>query len=72
MGVVAGAGIMMALPLVSPINGYLYPLIGVSACYVIGWVASQVLPRPPGDLAGLVVRPCGARARHEVNRHASA
>ena len=53
MGVVAGAGVMFALPFVSRINGYLYTAIGISVCFVVGWLASQVLPADRRDLTGL-------------------
>jgi solute:Na+ symporter, SSS family len=60
-GVLGGAAVMFALPFVSPINGYLYPAIGILACFVIGFLASLVLPARPRDLTGLTVIPQGHR-----------
>jgi hypothetical protein len=53
VGVVAGAGVMFALPFVSQINGYLYTAIGITVCFVVGWLASQFLPADGRDLTGL-------------------
>jgi len=55
VGVVAGAAVMLALPLVSRVSGYLYPAIGIVACFAVGLLASLVLPARPRDLAGLTV-----------------
>lgn len=55
VGVVAGAAVMLALPLVSQVNGYLYPAIGIAACFAVGLLASLVLPAQRRDLAGLTV-----------------
>ena len=53
IGVVAGAGVMFALPFVSRINGYLYTAIGITVCFAVGWLASQFLPADDRDLTGL-------------------
>jgi hypothetical protein len=53
IGVVAGAGVMFSLPFVSRINGYLYTAIGITVCFVVGWLASQFLPADGRDLTGL-------------------
>lgn len=55
VGVVAGAVVMLALPLVSRVSGYLYPAIGIAACYAVGLGASLVLPARRRDLTGLTV-----------------
>jgi SSS family solute:Na+ symporter len=55
VGVVAGAAVMLALPLVSAVNGYLYPAIGIAACFAVGLLASLVLPARHRDLTGLTV-----------------
>lgn len=55
VGVVAGAAVMLALPFVSRINGYLYTAIGIATCVAVGIVASLLLPAPRRDLAGLTV-----------------
>jgi SSS family solute:Na+ symporter len=57
VGVAAGASTMMALPLISPVNGYLYSAIGIATCFTVGVVASLVLPARPRNLAGLTVWP---------------
>lgn len=55
VGVVAGAAVMVALPLVSQISGYLYPAIGIAACFAVGLLASLALPGRRRDLTGLTV-----------------
>ena len=37
------------------VNGYLYAFIGIMICYVVGLLASIVLPSSPRDLDGLVL-----------------
>ena len=37
------------------VNGYLYALIGITICYVVGLLASLVLPSTSKDLEGLVL-----------------
>ena len=37
------------------VNGYLYAFIGIAICYVVGFLASLVLPGKPKDLEGLVL-----------------
>ena len=55
VGVVAGAGVMLALPIFSQVTGYLYPAIGITACFAVGLVASLILPARRHDLTGLTV-----------------
>jgi SSS family solute:Na+ symporter len=55
VGLVAGAGVMLALPLVSQVSGYLYPALGIATCFVVGLVASLLLPGRRRDLTGLTV-----------------
>jgi SSS family solute:Na+ symporter len=55
VGVVAGAGVMLALPVFSKVTGYLYPAIGITVCFAVGLVASLVLPARHHDLTGLTV-----------------
>jgi len=55
MGVVAGAAVMMVLPLVSAVSGYLYPAIGIATCFAIGLGASLVLPGRRKSLTGLTI-----------------
>ena len=63
VGIVAGAAIMLALPLFSQINGYLYTAIGVATCFAVGILASLALPGKPRDLAGLTIFTQGSRRR---------
>lgn len=55
VGVVAGAAVMMVLPLVSAVSGYLYPAIGIATCFAIGLGASLILPGRRKSLAGLTI-----------------
>ncbi|MCA9248188.1 MAG: sodium/solute symporter [Planctomycetales bacterium] len=55
IGVVGGAAIMFALPYFTAINGYLYAAIGVSTCFLLGYLASLALPARGRDLTGLTI-----------------
>ncbi len=55
VGVVAGAGVMFALPLLTEINGYLYAAIGIACCFAIGYIVSVFIPTVPRDLEGLTL-----------------
>jgi ABC-type branched-subunit amino acid transport system permease subunit len=68
VGVVAGAAVMFALPFLSRINGYLYTAIGIAVCFVVGWLASQVLPADRRDLTGLTVFTPGGGGPSQENR----
>lgn len=37
------------------VSGYLYAFIGISVCYVVGYLASWLVPSQPVDLSGLTV-----------------
>ena len=37
------------------VSGYLYAFIGITTCYVVGWVASILIPTKPKNLEGLVL-----------------
>jgi hypothetical protein len=55
VGLVAGAAVMLALPLFSKVTGYLYPALGIATCFAVGLAASLLLPCRRRDLAGLTV-----------------
>jgi solute:Na+ symporter, SSS family len=55
VGLVAGAAVMLALPLFSKVTGYLYPALGIATCFAVGLAASLLLPGRRRDLAGLTV-----------------
>lgn len=55
LGVLAGACTMFMLPLVSNINGYLYPALGISTSFLVGVCASFIFPHTKKDLHGLTV-----------------
>ncbi|MEQ9459977.1 MAG: hypothetical protein RIG82_03360 [Phycisphaeraceae bacterium] len=56
IGVVGGAAVMFALPVYTEINGYLYATIGITTCFILGYLVSLLTPKPTDDkLAGLTV-----------------
>ena len=58
-GVVGGALVMFALPIFTNINGFVYAAIGISACFVIGYLISYVVPGSRSDLDGLTIHTSG-------------
>jgi hypothetical protein len=60
VGVVGGAMVMFALPIYTNINGYVYAAIGISACFVIGYLISYVVPGKRPELAGLTIHTSGS------------
>ena len=54
-GALAGAGVMALLPVYTQINGYLFAAIGITTCFVVGYIASILLPAHPQALDGLTV-----------------
>ena len=55
IGVVIGAVVMLVLPLVSQINAYLYPVLGVTICFAVGVLASLLMRPKEKNLTGLTV-----------------
>jgi len=55
IGLMLGAGVMFALPLISDINGYLYAAIGLSTCGWTGYLASFLTRPGSKSLAGLTI-----------------
>jgi len=55
IGVLCGAAILFGLQTWSGISGYLYASIGAGSCFMIGYLASCVLPTRVQDLTGLTI-----------------
>jgi len=61
VGVVAGAGVMFALPVCTEVQGYLYPAVGITTCFLTGLLASVAIDliaareEPERDLEGLTI-----------------
>ncbi len=58
-GLIGGALVMFALPIFTDINGFVYAAIGISACFVIGYLISYVVPGSRSDLDGLTIHTSG-------------
>lgn len=54
-GAGVGAAVMFALWAFSAVNGYLYTTIGITVCFVVGYVASLFCKPVDVDLAGLTL-----------------
>jgi len=54
-GALIGAAVMFSLWKFTKVNGYIYTASGITACFVTGYLASLLLPRPSSDLAGLTI-----------------
>ncbi len=63
VGVVIGAAVMFALPLLTDIQGFIYAAVGISTCFIIGYIVSFVVPGKQKDLSGLTI--------HTVNQDAA-
>jgi SSS family transporter len=55
VGALVGAGIMLCLWRFSAINGYIYTAAGITACFVVGYVASLPFGPPQKKLTGLTI-----------------
>lgn len=55
LGALAGATVMGLLPIYTRINGYLYAAIGITVCFVLGYLLSLVAPAPRQSLDGLTI-----------------
>jgi len=55
IGAVVGATIMGAMPFFTKINGYLYAAIGITSCFVVGYVISLVIPAQKDSIEGLTI-----------------
>lgn len=56
VGALASAGVLWWVQKHTPLHFFLYAVVGVTACVVLGWLVSLVLPGPRRDLAGLTWR----------------
>ncbi|NIA15508.1 MAG: sodium/solute symporter [Nitrospiraceae bacterium] len=54
-GAIVGAVVMFVLWRFTPVNGYLYTFCGVATCFVVGYVASCVLPGDRQSSEGLTI-----------------
>jgi SSS family transporter len=54
-GAIFGALVMLLMPIYTSINGYLYAFIGIGTCFVVGYLASIVIPSPSGSIEGLTI-----------------
>ncbi len=54
-GALVGAAVMFSLWRFTPVNGYLYTASGITACVVVGYVASLVRGGRHRDLSGLTI-----------------
>nr|WP_246120231.1 sodium/solute symporter [Blastopirellula retiformator] len=55
IGALVGAGVMFSLWKYSSVSGYLFTAIGITVCFVVGYLASCCLPPGEKNLAGLTL-----------------
>ena len=53
VGAAASIAVLVYVTWFSPLHFYLYAVVGIATCVVVGYLASLVLPAPPRDLSGL-------------------
>jgi hypothetical protein len=53
IGAIGSAVLVFTVRSVSPLNVYAYAPIGLSSCFLLGWIGSVLAPRRARDLAGL-------------------
>ena len=56
-GFVMSGLILFAISEWTSVHFLLYTFVGLASCYVIGWIASVVIPSKPKELAGLTIKP---------------
>ena len=54
IGAIASITTLIFIKYSSPLNFYIYPLIGIPLCVIIGWVFSLLITIPQPDISGLV------------------
>ncbi len=59
LGAMAGATVMGLLPLYSQINGYLYAAMGITTCFVVGSIASLLLPSQQKSIEWVTIHSMG-------------
>ncbi|MCC6679768.1 MAG: sodium/solute symporter, partial [Phycisphaeraceae bacterium] len=55
VGLIVSGVIMFILPMFSSMSFFLYAVVGLGSCFVVGYIASLVLPADNQDLTGLTV-----------------
>lgn len=55
VGAVVGAASMFYLWKFTAVNGYIYTSVGIASCFVVGLLASIVIPAKPKDITGLTI-----------------
>jgi len=55
VGAVVAAATVVALKAFSPLSGFLFSLIGLGVCVIVGYLASLIIPCRQRDLVGLTV-----------------
>jgi len=55
VGFAASAGILYYVTTYTTAHGFLYVTVGIASCFLIGYVASLLLPSRKGDLDGLTI-----------------
>ena len=55
LGALAGASVMALLPVYTQVSGYLFAMIGIATCFVVGYTASLLLPRESQAIDGLTI-----------------
>ena len=53
LGAAAGSAALIYVTWFSPLHFYLYAVVGITTCVVVGYLASLVLPAAARDLTGL-------------------
>jgi SSS family transporter len=56
VGAAASVAVLVHVTWFSPLHFYLYPVLGITTCVVVGYLASLALPGRPRDLTGLTRR----------------
>ena len=54
-GALVGAAVMFSVWWFTSVNAYIYTASGITACFVSGYLASLLMPRPCADLSGLTI-----------------
>lgn len=55
IGAISGALTMGLMPVFTNINGYIYACMGIVTCFIVGYIASLIIPAAKHDIIGLTV-----------------
>ncbi|MFG0261865.1 MAG: sodium:solute symporter, partial [Novipirellula sp. JB048] len=55
IGAIVGGGAMFSLWRFTAVNGYLYTAVGITVCFIVGYLASLLFPPSSKDLEGLTI-----------------